>query len=303
MAYNPFRHFGLKALALGVATLLWFAVGGEKVVERSVRVPLELQNLPPSLEMVGETLSTVDVRVRGSSTSLSRLGAGDIMAVLDVSTAKPGRNLFHLAPDHVRVPFGVEVTYTGPSTVPLVFERQASKTVPVVPSVEGEPAPGYAVERVTVTPAEVDVEGPESALRDLFQATTEPVELKTATAPVRETVTIGILNSAARLRVAQNAVVTVDIQPVRTERVIRAVPVRMQNLRGAEGAQSSPPNVTVTIRGDEEALKALRVDAIEASVDLGGLGAGRYTLPVRVASSRIFGVVRIDPPQVQVTIR
>jgi len=34
-----------------------------------------------------------------------------------------------------------------------------------------------------------------------------------------------------------------------------------------------------------------------------GLGVGRYTLPVRVAPSRLFGVVRVDPPQVQITIR
>ena len=43
--------------------------------------------------------------------------------------------------------------------------------------------------------------------------------------------------------------------------------------------------------------------SVEATVDLTGLGAGRYTLPVRVAPSRLFGLVRVDPPQVQVTVR
>jgi len=303
MAYNPFRHFWLKAVAVGIATLLWFAVGGEKVVERSLSAPLELQNLPPSLEVVGDAPGTVVVRVRGSSAALGRLAAGDVTAVLDVATAKPGRNYFHLAPDHVRVPFGVEVSYTGPSTLPLVFERQESKTVPVVPSVEGEPAPGYAVERVSVEPDEVEVEGPESALRDLKQATTEPVELKGSSAQVRETVTIGILNSAARLRMPQNAVVTVDIQPVRTERTIDAIPVRMLHLGAGQTAQSAPSNVAVTIRGDEDVLRGLSVDAIEAGVDLTGLGAGRYTLQVHITQSRVFGVVRVEPPQVQITIR
>ena len=101
----------------------------------------------------------------------------------------------------------------------------------------------------------------------------------------------------------QSAVVTVDIQPVRTERTIGAVPVRMQQLRAGQWAQSTPPNVAVTVRGDDETLKQLGADAIEAAVDLAGLGAGRYTLPVRVAPSRLFGVVRVDPPQVQITIR
>jgi len=303
MAYNPFRNFGLKAVAVGIATLLWVAVGGEKIVERSLRAPLELQNRPADLELVGDTPSVVDVRVRGTSTALGRLTPGDVTAVLDVATAKLDRNLFHLAPDHVSAPFGVEVSYVGPATVPLVFERLVRKQVPVVATVEGDPAPGYEKRRVTVEPAEVEVEGPESAIRDLQQATTEPITLKASAAQVRETVAIGILDNSVRLRRQQNAVVTIDIQPVRTERTIGAVPVRMLNLRSGQRAQSAPPNVAVTVRGDDETLRTLRVGSIEAAVELSGLGAGQYTLPVRVPPSQLFGVVRVDPPNVRITIR
>ena len=132
MAYNPFRNFWLKAVAVGIATLVWVAVGGEKIVERSLLAPLELQNRPDGLEVVGDAPRTADVRVRGSSTDLARLAPGDVTAVLDVATAKPGPNYFHLAPDHVRAPFGVEVSYAGPATVQLIFERHIVKKVPVV---------------------------------------------------------------------------------------------------------------------------------------------------------------------------
>ena len=303
MAYNPFRNLGLKAVAVGTATLLWVAVGGEKIVERSLQAPLELQNPPSTLMIVGGAPSTVDVRVRGTSTSLGRLVPGDLRAILDISDAKSGRNLFPIGPDLVSSPFGVEVSYAGPETVAIVFERQVSREVPVRPDVEGEPAPGYEVRRVTVEPARVEVIGPESAVRDLAEATTEPVRLRSSAGEVRETVAIAILDSAARLRTAQNALVTVEIQPVTTERTVVAVPVRMQQLRARQRAQSSPPSVSVTVRGDAEALQKLGVGDVEASVDLTGLGTGRYTLPVRVGTSRQFGVVRVDPPQVQVTIR
>ncbi len=303
MAYNPFRHFWLKAVAVGIATLLWVMVGGEKQVERSLRAPLELQNVPTSLELAGDAPSAVDVRVRGTSSALGRLVQGDVMAVLDVATAKPGRNLFHLAPSSVRVPFGVGVTYTGPATISLVFEPQAVKRVPVVPAVEGDPAPGYSVVRVLVDPAEVEVVGPESALEDLRQATTETISVKASVKPIRESVTIGILNSAARLRVPQSAVVTIDIQPVQTERPIAAVPVRMPHLRNGLSARCVPPTVTVTVRGDQAAVSALGRDAIDAEVDLAGLGAGRYTLPVRVAPSKAFSAVRVEPSEVLITIR
>jgi YbbR domain-containing protein len=303
MAYNPFRNFGLKAMAVGIATLLWVAVGGERIVERSMQVPLELENLPESVELVGDTPSVINVRVRGTSTSLGRLTLGDVKAVLDVANAKPGRNLCHIGPDLVSAPFGVEVSYAGPATVVLQFERKVTRTIPVRPDVDGEPAPGYEVRGVSVDPAMVEVVGPESELRELTSATTEPVLLKASAAPVREKVAIAILNSDARLRVPREATVTVDIQLVRTERTIRGVPVRMLQLLASQRAQALPPNVSVTVRGDGEALRKLGVSDVEASVDLSGLGAGRYTLPVSVAPSRLFGVVRIEPPQVQVTIR
>lgn len=303
MAYNPFRHFGLKVLSVAIAVLLWFAVGGEKIVERSLRSPLELQNIPEGLEVVGDAPGNVNVRVRGSSSALGQLSAGDVVTVLDLSTARAGRNLVYLIPDFVRVPFGVEVTYVGPATTTLMFERSIAKTVPVVPSIEGQPSPGYAVERIVTDPTEVEVLGPESALRDLQQATTAPVQLDGATGSIRESVTIGTPNSAARLRTPRSARVLVEIAPVRTERTLIAVPVRMQNLRAGQSAQSTPSTVSVTVRGAEDALKELKADDIEASVDLAGLGPGRYPLAIRVSPSRMFGVARIDPAQVTIHIR
>ncbi len=303
MAYNPFRRLGLKVMSVAIAVLLWLAVGGEQVVERTLRSPLELQNIPEGLEVVGESPSTVDVRVRGSSSTLGQLSSGDVVTVLDTSAAKPRRQLFHLTPDHVRVPFGVEVTFVGPATIPLRFERQSTKTIPVAPAIDGQPAPGYFIERVLVEPPEVEVVGPESALALLQQAATEPVELGGATGPIRETVNIGLPDSSARLRMPRAARVTVEIAPVRSEQTVRAVPVRMKNLRSALSARAEPTSVTVTVRGPDSILRTLSEDDVEASVDLGGLGPGRYTLDVRLSSRHALTFTRVVPEQARVDIR
>ncbi len=104
MAYHPFRHLGLKVLAITLASVLWFTVAGEHVVERSLRVPLAVRNLPTHLEIVGDLPDSVDVRVRGSSAQLSRLDPGDVVAMLDLSSDRTGQRLFHLRSDEVRVP-------------------------------------------------------------------------------------------------------------------------------------------------------------------------------------------------------
>src|SRR6186713_1532877 len=133
MRYHPFRQLGIKILALVLAAVLWFTVAGEHVVERSLRVPLEFRNIPEALEIVGSAPDTVDVRLRGSSIVLSRLQAGEIVAVLDLSTARAGSRLFHIRNDEVRAPFGVEVAQVVPSTLSLELEKSARRRVPVVP--------------------------------------------------------------------------------------------------------------------------------------------------------------------------
>ena len=109
MRYHPFRQLGLKAMAVVLAAVLWFTVAGEHVVERSVRVPLEFRNIPEAMEIVGNAPDSVDVRIRGSSAVLSRIQPGEIMAVLDLSSARAGSRLFHIRADEVRAPFGVDV--------------------------------------------------------------------------------------------------------------------------------------------------------------------------------------------------
>ena len=213
MSYHPFRNLGLKFLSTLVAILLWLVVAGERVVERVMRAPVEFQNLPAGLELVGSPPDTVEVRLRGSSGALSRMAAGDMSAVLDLATARPGRRLFHITQNQVSVPYGIEIVQVGPSTLTMEFEVSGIRTVPVEPDIDGRPASGYEVTKVTSDPEMVEVAGPETALKQLQSATTEPVSVTDQTRSVREVVTIGVPDSSVRLRSPQTAIVTVTISP------------------------------------------------------------------------------------------
>ena len=303
MRYHPFRHLGLKVLAVTLAVLLWITVAGEHVVERSLRVPLEFRNIPQPLEIVGTAPDNVDVRLRGSSAVLSRLQAGEIVAVLDLSSARSGSRLFHIRTEEVRAPFGVEVEQVMPSTLALELERSARRTVPVVVPTEGDPAPGFVVGRISVDPQTVEVVGPDTRVRQIAEATTEPVSVKDAKSRVRDTVTIGVVDSSVRLVQSWNAQVLVDIWPAPVERQISEVPVRWRNLASGATAQLSPQLVHVTVRGTSAVLSDLGGDSVQAFVDLAGLGAGRYNLRVQVDPAERFGVVAIDPAVVSVTIK
>ena len=303
MAYHPFRNLGLKLISVVLASALWFTVAGEHDVERTVRVPLEFRNTPPLMEVVGDRPTTVDVRVRGSSAVLSRLDQDEIVAVLDLTTVRVGSKLFNMRAEHVRAPFGVDVLQVTPSTISLELERSAKRMLKVVPAVEGEPAPGFAIGTVSSDPAQVEVIGPESHLTDLTSATTEAVMVNGARAAVDDQVTIGVSDSAVRLVADQSAKVRVQIVPAPLEREVTGVPVRSRNLGAGLTARLQPLLVSVTVRGQREALDSMGAATIDAFVDLAGLGPGQYNLRVQFDPTQSFGVSTAEPAVVQVTIK
>jgi YbbR domain-containing protein len=211
----PFRHLNLKVWSVILAALLWFVVAGEETVERSFRVPLELQQFPVGLELQADAPSLVDIRVRGASGALSRINPGDLVAQLDLKTARSGRRLYQLTPEQVRTPSGLEVVQIMPPSLALVFENSATKIVPVAPEIEGTPAPGFAVGKIVSDPSTVEVIGPESAVARVAEAITEPISVEAATHDVKDTVTVGLFDQALRLKTPKTATVTVQVTRVR----------------------------------------------------------------------------------------
>jgi YbbR domain-containing protein len=298
----PFQHLELKVLSVAFAVLLWLFVSGDETVERGLRVPLEFQQFPAGLEMTGEAPSLVDVRVRGSSSALSRLAPGEIVAQLDLRAARIGRRLYQLTPEQVRVPYGVQVVQVTPPTVAIIFEPSTSKQVPVMPSVEGDPAPGYVVGNVAVEPATVEVVGPQSAIARVTEALTEPISVAGARTTVNDGVTVGFEDPALRLKTPRLAQVRVEVLPGPVERTLRDRPVRLTNLGPRFVAKATPSSVDVVLRGSREGVNRVDVDEVTATVDLVGLGTGTYSLVVHVATPARAGVARILPANIQVQI-
>lgn len=303
MRYHPFSHFGLKVVSLALAILFWMMVSAQRSsVERGLRIPLELTNLPENLEMVDPPQEAVDVRVRGDADTLGRLVPGDLVASVDLSSAQAGRRLFHLSPERVRVPFAVEVTQVAPSAVAIRFEQSATRVVPVQPSVEGEPAAGFIVGESASLPKTVEVIGPESALRHVTEAITEPVWVGGATATMRSAVPVGVAEQGVRLKSVRSVTVTVDIIQAPNERVLN-VPVRLRNLESGHTAEVEPSTIKVRARGTKASIDKLKDTSILAYVDLDGIGDGDYGLPVRVDPTPGVGVDQLDPTIVRIHVQ
>jgi YbbR domain-containing protein len=303
MALQPLANLPLKVLSLLVAMVLWMAVSGQSTVERNIRVPLEYQNVPPGMEIVGDPPGSADVRLRGSSGNLARVVQGDVVAALDLTNARPGTRIFNLRASEVRVPFGVQVVQVTPPTVSLDFEYAGQKVVPVSPVIEGDPEPGFVVGRITTSPATVQVLGPVGRLEALREATTEPVRVDGARKSVQDTVTVGVEDSAVRLREPQVATVSVEIVPAPVQQTLRGVKINSTNLGRGLLAKITPTTVSVVVRGTRERIAGLDAGDLLASVDLSDLSRGQHPVTVRVPNREGVAVERIEPATVTVNIR
>ena len=280
MAYHPFRHLGLKILSIALAGAIWLTVGDQRAIERTMRVPLEYHNLPARLELMASPPDTVEVRLRGPSGTIGRLLPGEVVAVLDLTSARPGTRLFHLLADEVRVPYGVGVSQVIPAAVPLTFELSAKRAVPIVPVVDGEPAPGYRIGRILASPEQVTVIGPSSHVAGVANATTEPVSVANATATVIDRVVVGVANELVRLE---------------------QVPVAPRGLAEGRSATLDPASLVVVLRGPRARLTP--ITTASAYVDLTGMAPGRYSLPVKVDPMADVQVAAIQPATVAVRVK
>jgi len=298
----PFRYLGLKVVSVVLGVLIWLIVAGDETVERGLRIPLEFQEFPAGLELVGEPPSGVDVRVRGAAAIVAGMAPGDMAAVLDLRDATPGHRLFQITPELVRTPFGVQVVQITPATVAMLFEPAARRELPVLPIIEGDPAPGYVIGQITTEPKAVEVVGPSSAVAATAEAITETVSVDGASSPVVATVTVGFLDPSLRLATPRRATVNVQVLPGPRERTVRARPVLLRSLNPNLTAQAKPAVVDVVLRGSREGVGRVASDEVVAFVDLEGLGVGEYSLTVHIESPADAGVASVEPQTVQVNI-
>ncbi len=158
------NNWGLKLFALLIAVVLWSSVVGQENIEMSIRVPLELKNIPPSMMVGNEVPTDIDVRIFGHQRRLRLAASRPMSKILDLSGLPEGEHFFLLRPEDFNLPAGVEALRVAPSTLQINLIRTTTNSVSVRPVLYGTPEEGFAVEDTIFTPSKVQVVG---ALRDM----------------------------------------------------------------------------------------------------------------------------------------
>ncbi|MCY3655089.1 MAG: CdaR family protein [Chloroflexi bacterium] len=261
---------GVRILAVEPPAI---TVNLEQVVSRIIPVEPRLLGAPPSgFEIVQTVPERVTVEILGPE-SLVEL-AERAVAEINVTGITVGfQQVAELVPrgaseGRIR---GLSV---HPSTVSVRVDVQkstVSKTVPFTVELLGEPASGYRVAGVTVTPSVARIEGTLEVLQDMEQIRLGFVRLDGADRDIRVSL-VGAVRRGVTATDGASARVVVAIEPVLGSTVLTVVP-ETNGVPDDLVADLGDQVVTVELEGPLPLLNSLEPGDVRAEVDVGEIDA------------------------------
>ena len=98
------RRLPLKIGALGLVSILWLLLAGQQNFEVTLKVPLEIKNIPEKLEVLEPVNPEVQITVRGLRKDAGSVNERNTHAVIDLSIARFGNRIFRITRDQIILP-------------------------------------------------------------------------------------------------------------------------------------------------------------------------------------------------------
>ncbi len=277
------HNLWLKVFAVVIAVVVWL-IGSSRVYEprnRVVPVNLKLAAGMTVKEITPPTVTVTLAYPREFRGALDR-EKEEIKVVHDLlETREPGKIVFTLSERDVERPARVRVLGISPSRVTAEVDRLVEKVLPVKVSYQGAPSRGYRIAGQSIIPPEVRVPGPESLLRKIDAIETDPVSVMGREITFEERVRLKPVSPYSGA--ALNSVSVIVI--LRPELMKRDFPgIHVDLLKSAsqiEVISVEPEMVDLFLKGRQNEMETLIADDVKAYVDIVGLEAGSYELPLQ----------------------
>jgi YbbR domain-containing protein len=194
---------------------------------------------------------------------------------------------------------GVTIRPATSKVTVAVRQNILGRTLPLEADVGGQPAPGFRISGVKVTPTSTRVEGPIDLLQGLDTLKLPRVDVSGQQADVRSTVRVTTPEGMAAT--IPSAVVEVTIVPIIGSTTVAVAP-EVTGLRTGLVARVAPGSVSVTLEGPLARLNALAPNAVRATIDGSSMAPGTSEGRVVVTAPEGVTVREVQPAVVSVTL-
>ena len=259
---------------LSAGTLFYFTSDDEIVLA----VPVRFQNVPDDLIALQDEAPVLEAHLEGPSGALEEVKSSGLCYDVDLSAATPGPLVVKISPDKIEVRRRVSVVGIEPSSFTVTIDNRLEKIIPVVPDLNGDPAPGYVISRVVADPSFVELSGPMAVLEDMSAVRTTPVDVTGLTETTRKKVALNLNHDSHLQALGENLVEveTVVEQKMVEKRLNVAVHAMPENLKYV----ITPDRIELLLKGPANTVKKLSQDnGVQVHVDVAGLKPGTYVRP------------------------
>lgn len=119
------RRWQAKLISFGLVSLLWLMLAGQQDFEVTLSIPLQIKNLPQTMQILDSSNRSVSVRVRGLRKDASILNRDNVVAEVDLSLASPGKEDFPITRKNILLPNDrVQVVRIEPREVEFRFAKK-----------------------------------------------------------------------------------------------------------------------------------------------------------------------------------
>ena len=221
------REWFPMAISLVLAVILWFFVGGEQRVDKTVMMPVEVINMPRQLVISNQFKKEIEVAVNGPRSMILEIDNKKITRQIDLSKATPGTTVITNDVKSIPVPRGVTVLRVQPASIILSLDKLIQKKIAVNPVTTGTPAPGYILKRLRMDPEEITITGPETVLSQYEVLRTDVVNINGLKKSVQQQVPLDLEPAIVDLigETTITADITISLETVQKEYRVRLVPL------------------------------------------------------------------------------
>lgn len=292
-------NLGYKLTALLLATLVWYIVQGEEILEVNTKLDVKTE-VSSAFSLRDSGAISRDITLRGPRVLVGAMSGKAITAIIRVPSGKVGSLRYRLDKEFIpNWDNRVRITIHDPY-VTLQVEERLTKKIQLKPIILGEVSSGSMIDEAVATPNEIEVSGPKSEVNRITELTTDPIDVSGLS---ESKSIIAAISKAALPDVqlsSQEVNVAIKLGPKKLAKTLSVIPVEI--IGSEKAGTSKPAGVTVVVAVPDALYNKLNQKDIRASVNGKDLGPGRYELGVLVSAPEGVVVQQISPKNVTVEI-
>jgi hypothetical protein len=297
---NTLPRIVLVTLALlTVAALLFIALPRLQREERTLVSPIEVTGIPKGYVTTQQSHTEAKIRLIGQPATFKRSALLRLQVHLPETPEADG--VYPVVPSFSATS-PLEILEITPPEIHIRLAQTVSRELPVQVRLEGEPAPGYRLGDITITPATTRVSGPIKAVEPLKSIETTPISVSDASAPLKLEIPAQNVGDTSLTLTPDLFTVLIRVEEIQATTLLKGVPVTP----GPEEPRSvsvTPETVDIEVSGPVRLVESLKATGgVTAVIDTEGLEAGVFVRRAAITLPEGVSLIRANPELFTVSI-